>query len=274
MNTLALAVSLTGTVLLVLCGAAAGLLVGAVLARRRVAVGGVGDSVEKATFRTLHTASLAAPPLRAGLTPDTARKAVRRLRPLLGSSALLLTDADRVLAWGGSGEHHTDEVMQHARDVLGSGRAWLSSPWTAPRRTARSARAWSCPSASTRTSAEPWPPSGPRSPTPWPGPRKRSPGGSPYSSNSPSSTGPAPLSSKQSSALCGLRSPPLHLQLARRDRVLRPHRPGTRSWTPTGVRGIHPLLLSAPRRLHHAGRRVALHRAIPGAGTRQVRHTS
>ncbi|KOG10260.1 MULTISPECIES: sensor histidine kinase [Streptomyces] len=123
MNTLALAVSPTGTVLLVLCGAAAGLLAGAVLARRRVAVGGVGDSVEKATFRTLHTASLAAPPLRAGLTPDTARKAVRRLRPLLGSSALLLTDTDRVLAWGGSGEHHTDEVMQHARDVLGSGRA-------------------------------------------------------------------------------------------------------------------------------------------------------
>lgn len=123
MSTLALAASPAGAVLLILCGAAAGLLAGAVLTRRREDLGSVGDSVEKATFRTLHTASLAAPPLRAGLTPDTARKAVRRLRPLLGSSALVLTDADRVLAWGGSGEHHTDEVMEHARDVLGSGRA-------------------------------------------------------------------------------------------------------------------------------------------------------
>ncbi|MFF8474211.1 sensor histidine kinase [Streptomyces sp. NPDC015414] len=66
----------------------------------------VGTPVERATFHTLHTASLAAPPLRAGLTPDTARKAARRLRPLLGTVALALADEESVLAWDGTGDHH------------------------------------------------------------------------------------------------------------------------------------------------------------------------
>lgn len=46
-------------------------------------LGGLGTPVEHATFETLHTASLAAPPLRAGLTEETARKSARRLRTLL-----------------------------------------------------------------------------------------------------------------------------------------------------------------------------------------------
>ena len=54
----------------------------------------LGTPVERATFHTLHTASLAAPPLRAGLTEDTARKAARRLRSLLGTEALCLTDRE------------------------------------------------------------------------------------------------------------------------------------------------------------------------------------
>lgn len=40
----------------------------------------VGTPVEHATFETLHTASLAAPPLRAGLTEESARRSARRLR--------------------------------------------------------------------------------------------------------------------------------------------------------------------------------------------------
>ncbi|KUH36830.1 MULTISPECIES: sensor histidine kinase [Streptomyces] len=82
----------------------------------------LGTPVERATFHTLHTASLAAPPLRAGLTEDTARKAARRLRPLLGTEALALTDRTAVLAWDGSGAHHADQVMERVAEVLETGR--------------------------------------------------------------------------------------------------------------------------------------------------------
>ncbi|WP_443080768.1 sensor histidine kinase [Streptomyces sp. PTD9-10] len=81
-----------------------------------------GTPVERATFHTLHTASLAAPPLRAGLTPDTARKAARRLRPLLGTVALALTDEESVLAWDGVGDHHRDEAEAHLAHALRTGR--------------------------------------------------------------------------------------------------------------------------------------------------------
>ncbi|MEV6260041.1 histidine kinase [Streptomyces sp. NPDC051784] len=82
----------------------------------------VGTPVEHATFATLHTASLAAPPLRAGLTEESARRSVRGLRSLLGTEALCLTDRDRVLVWDGEGEHHGKDVMHHVRTMLASGR--------------------------------------------------------------------------------------------------------------------------------------------------------
>ncbi|MCC5475592.1 sensor histidine kinase [Streptomyces sp. NPDC059680] len=70
----------------------------------------------RALAHGLHTAALAAAPLRAGLTPDTARKTVRRLRPLLGAPALALTDDTAVLAWDGAGEHHRAEVPAQLAD--------------------------------------------------------------------------------------------------------------------------------------------------------------
>ncbi|MEI7033444.1 sensor histidine kinase [Streptomyces pratensis] len=82
----------------------------------------VGTPVEHATFETLHTASLAAPPLRAGLTEESARRAARRLRSLLGTDALCLTDRDRVLVWDGAGPHHGKDVMEHLQEMLGTGR--------------------------------------------------------------------------------------------------------------------------------------------------------
>ncbi|GAB2593753.1 histidine kinase [Streptomyces capparidis] len=102
---------------------AAGAALGSVAARRRGAGGrDLGTPVERATFQTLHTASLAAPPLRAGLTEDTARKAARRLRSLLGTPALSLTDRTAVLTWDGVGEHHRDGLLEQARQVLDTGR--------------------------------------------------------------------------------------------------------------------------------------------------------
>ncbi|MEU6865978.1 histidine kinase [Streptomyces sp. NPDC046876] len=84
----------------------------------------LGTPVERATFHTLHTASLAAPPLRAGLTQDAARKAARRLRSLLGTEALCLTDREAVLAWDGPGaDHHERRAMARVAVMLASGRS-------------------------------------------------------------------------------------------------------------------------------------------------------
>ncbi|UFR00961.1 histidine kinase [Streptomyces sp. Go40/10] len=102
---------------------AAGLGAGRLLARRTHRDGtDHGTPVERATFHTLHTASMAAPPLRAGLTEDAARKAVRRLRPLFATAALGLTAEDRLLAWDGPGRHHADTALDRVRQVLATGR--------------------------------------------------------------------------------------------------------------------------------------------------------
>ncbi|MFD3410201.1 sensor histidine kinase [Streptomyces cyaneofuscatus] len=82
----------------------------------------VGTPVEHATFETLHTASLAAPPLRAGLTEESARRSARRLRSLLGTDALCLTDRERVLVWDGAGHHHGKDVLDHIEELLEGGR--------------------------------------------------------------------------------------------------------------------------------------------------------
>ncbi|WP_327420877.1 histidine kinase [Streptomyces sp. NBC_01230] len=108
-------------VLLVLLLFGGGFLLGRRTARL-VRTSDVGTPVEHATFETLHTASLAAPPLRAGLTEESARKSARRLRSLLGTDALCLTDRDRVLVWDGEGEHHGKHVMDQVRGLLASGR--------------------------------------------------------------------------------------------------------------------------------------------------------
>ncbi|MFB8180390.1 sensor histidine kinase [Streptomyces sp. NPDC055966] len=99
-----------GTVALVLAGLAvfvlgAGLGHGAARRQQEHAADG-----EEALARTLHSAGLAAAPLRGGLGPDTARRAARRLRPLLAVPALALTDGTSVLAWDGAADHHRDQL--------------------------------------------------------------------------------------------------------------------------------------------------------------------
>ncbi|MEO3937780.1 histidine kinase [Dermatophilaceae bacterium Soc4.6] len=77
--------------------------------------------VDRATYETLHSASLAARHLRGGLTPEAAAKATRQLRPMLGSRAIALTDPTAVLAWDGVGAHHGPDLMRHAGPVLTGG---------------------------------------------------------------------------------------------------------------------------------------------------------
>ncbi|WP_435770282.1 sensor histidine kinase [Nocardioides sp. SYSU DS0651] len=72
--------------------------------------GHLGSEADRAAFRALHQASLASPALREGLTQDSAERAIRHLRNLLGTPAMAITDNETVLAWDGLGGHHADQA--------------------------------------------------------------------------------------------------------------------------------------------------------------------
>lgn len=82
----------------------------------------LGTPADRATFTTLHTASQAAPHLRQGLTPTGANRAAKHLRGLLDTAAIALTDATSTLAWDGAGSHHRAAAIEHAAEVLLTGR--------------------------------------------------------------------------------------------------------------------------------------------------------
>jgi two-component system LytT family sensor kinase len=86
----------------------------------------LGSEADRATFATLHTASLAAPALREGLTSDAATRAARHLRTLLGSRGVALTDTERILAAEGPGSERLD--MSNVASVLATGRSAVTSP--------------------------------------------------------------------------------------------------------------------------------------------------
>ncbi|MEV0398940.1 histidine kinase [Actinoallomurus sp. NPDC050550] len=76
----------------------------------------------EASFAVLHTISLASASLRTGLSEESARRAARHLRELLGVPAVAVTDTERLLAWEGSGGDHAGQVLRLASPVLGTGR--------------------------------------------------------------------------------------------------------------------------------------------------------
>jgi two-component system LytT family sensor kinase len=81
----------------------------------------LGTSADRATFAALHTASLAAPSLREGLTAHGAQRAARHLRALLGTSAVALTDRSTTLAVDGISHNHAEQAIAHVQAVLHSG---------------------------------------------------------------------------------------------------------------------------------------------------------
>ncbi len=95
---------------------------GLILAMRGVRRRRFVDPADRATYETLHTASLATRSLREGLTPEGATRATRHLRSMLGSTAVAITDTSVTLAWDGAGSHHRKDVHRHAEPVLTSGR--------------------------------------------------------------------------------------------------------------------------------------------------------
>ncbi|GLW63048.1 signal transduction histidine kinase [Actinomadura rubrobrunea] len=131
---------------MLVCGAIFAGAVGAFRLRERPrSRRGVGPA-DEATFATLHTISRASPSLRAGLNRDSARKAARHLRQLLGVEAVALVAAGRgdeddaadgaseegpgrLLVWDGAGgSRHAGAVLRHARPVLESGRPRVIGP--------------------------------------------------------------------------------------------------------------------------------------------------
>ncbi|TDC62749.1 GAF domain-containing protein [Actinomadura sp. GC306] len=97
-------------------------------------------AAEKAAFAALHGGVGASSPLRAGLSEEAARKAARRLRPLLAAEAVALVgvlpedggeggEAPRLLAWEGEGQDaHAADAVRHALPVLASGRPRVPAP--------------------------------------------------------------------------------------------------------------------------------------------------
>jgi two-component system LytT family sensor kinase len=81
----------------------------------------LGSEADRTTFRTLHTASLASPALREGLTVSSAERSIRHLRTLLGTPAAALTDTDGLLAWDGTGQHHATQTPALARAAVAEG---------------------------------------------------------------------------------------------------------------------------------------------------------
>ena len=83
--------------------------------------GHLGSEADRATFRTLHRASLASPALREGLTEDSAERSLKHLRALLGTPAAALTTAEDLLAWDGAGSHHRDRASVIAVEAVRHG---------------------------------------------------------------------------------------------------------------------------------------------------------
>jgi two-component system LytT family sensor kinase len=97
---------------------------GAVMAVVRLrARRGIATAMQRATYDVLHTAALAAEPLRGGLTPSSAAKAARHLRTLIGSAGLAIVDGDRLLALDGRGGHHGGQITAAAQRAVQANRS-------------------------------------------------------------------------------------------------------------------------------------------------------
>lgn len=74
----------------------------------------------------LHAVALVATSLREGLSEDSARRAGRHLRALLGVPAVAVTDTERLLAWEGERGAHSRTAFETVIPVIGGGRPRLA----------------------------------------------------------------------------------------------------------------------------------------------------
>lgn len=86
----------------------------------------LGTEADRATFRTLHTASLASPALREGLTPSSVERSIKHLRALLGAPAVAVTDETEVLGYDGLDDHHRDQAWKVAEQAMSGARTTVT----------------------------------------------------------------------------------------------------------------------------------------------------
>ncbi|MFQ6172203.1 sensor histidine kinase [Oryzobacter sp. R7] len=94
----------------------------AVVLLRRNRRRGFLSAVDRATYNTLHTASLASQHLGDGLTPEAAERAGRHLLSILGAHAVSVSDPGSVLSWTGIGEHHRPSALGLGTETRRTGR--------------------------------------------------------------------------------------------------------------------------------------------------------
>lgn len=83
----------------------------------------LGTPVQRATYATLHTASLAAPGLRSGLSAESAERFAPPLRQLLGTPAVVVADTAGPLAADGADSRHVGLVEPLLAGVVECGEA-------------------------------------------------------------------------------------------------------------------------------------------------------
>jgi two-component system LytT family sensor kinase len=88
----------------------------------------LGSEADRATFRTLHTASLASPALRQGLTAESVERSLKHLRALLGTPAVAITDTERLLGFDGLADHHAEQAYELAMRAIREGGTALAGP--------------------------------------------------------------------------------------------------------------------------------------------------
>ena len=79
--------------------------------------GQLGSQADRATFRTLHTASLMTGALRHGLTETSAEQSVKHMRALLSAPSVGVTDLERLLAWDGQRAVHGRHAAELAAEA-------------------------------------------------------------------------------------------------------------------------------------------------------------
>lgn len=85
------------------------------------------SETDRITYETLRTGAQAGRHLREGLQVDSAGRAIRQVRSMLGACSVAISDTSQLLAWSGAGEPHQGDAHRHAEATLANGEVELLS---------------------------------------------------------------------------------------------------------------------------------------------------
>jgi two-component system LytT family sensor kinase len=89
----------------------------------------LGTPTQRAALATLHTANLAAPPLRTGLNHSSAQRAIPHLHHLIGTAGVAIADTFGILAAEGIDAAHGALAERTVQMAIASGRPQVLSPY-------------------------------------------------------------------------------------------------------------------------------------------------